>query len=154
LDSLEAVVVHSDLRRTGLFECSDPLLNQLHRNVVWGLKGNFLDVPTDCPQRDERLGWTGDIAVFSPTATFLYDLDAFLSDWLRDLALEQDLHGFVPSVIPDVLKYVPQAAEFPNPDATAVWSDAAVWVPWALWEAYGDRAVLDAQYDSGAAPLE
>ncbi len=78
--------MHSDLRRTGDFECSDPMLNQLHRNVVWGLKGNFLDVPTDCPQRDERLGWTGDIAVFAPTAAFLYDVDGFLRDWLVDLA--------------------------------------------------------------------
>ena len=77
--SLEAVVVHSDLRRTGRFACSDDLLNQLHRNVVWGLRGNFLDVPTDCPQRDERLGWTGDIAVFAPTAAFLYDVAGFLA---------------------------------------------------------------------------
>ena len=77
-NSIEAVVVHSDLRRTGFFECSDPMLNQLHQNVVWGLKGNFLDLPTDCPQRDERLGWTGDIAVFAPTAAFLYDSDSFL----------------------------------------------------------------------------
>ena len=69
----------------GDFECSDELLNQLHRNVVWGLRGNFLDVPTDCPQRDERLGWTGDIAVFAPTAAFLYDVDGFLRDWLADL---------------------------------------------------------------------
>ena len=82
-DVLEAVVVHSELRRTGNFECSDPLLNQLHRNVVWGLRGNFLDVPTDCPQRDERLGWTGDIAVFAPTAAYLFDVAGFLRDWLR-----------------------------------------------------------------------
>ncbi|WP_255954942.1 alpha-L-rhamnosidase [Streptomyces odontomachi] len=150
-ESLEAVVVHSDLRRTGFFECSEPLLNQLHRNVVWGLKGNFLDVPTDCPQRDERLGWTGDIAVFAPTAAFLYDVDALLRDWLRDLVVEQEAHGFVPFVIPDALKYVPEATHFPDPEATAVWSDAAVWVPWALWWAHGDRTVLDAQYDSMAA---
>ena len=84
-----AVVVHSDLRRTGHFECSDPMLNQLHENVVWGMRGNFLDVPTDCPQRDERLGWTGDLAVFAPSAAFLYDMDGFLRDWLRDLAAEQ-----------------------------------------------------------------
>ena len=76
-------MVPSELRRTGEFECSDELLNQLHRNVVWGLRGNFLDVPTDCPQRDERLGWTGDIAVFAPTAAYLFDVDGFLRDWLR-----------------------------------------------------------------------
>ncbi len=150
-DSLEAVVVHSELRRTGAFECSDPLLNQLHHNVVWGLKGNFLDVPTDCPQRDERLGWTGDLAVFAPTATFLHDVADFLGDWLHDLSYEQERHGFVPFVVPDALKYVEQPAEFPNPDVTAIWSDAAVWVPWAMWLAYGDRGVLETQYGSMSA---
>ena len=82
-DALTAVVVSSELQRIGEFECSDELLNQLHRNVVWGTRGNFLDVPTDCPQRDERLGWTGDIAVFAPTAAYLFDVDDFLRDWLR-----------------------------------------------------------------------
>jgi alpha-L-rhamnosidase len=148
-DSLEAVVVHSDLRRTGFFECSEPLLNQFHRNVVWGTKGNFLDLPTDCPQRDERLGWTGDIAAFAPSAAFLFDVGPFLSDWLIDLALEQEhADGLVPFVIPDVLKLQPHPPEFPDPDSTAIWSDAAVWVPWALWWAYGDRSVLERQYDS------
>lgn len=148
-DSLEAVVVHSDLRRTGTFECSDPLLNQLHHNVVWGTKGNFLDVPSDCPQRNERLGWTGDIAVFAPSAAFLFDVGPFLSDWLVDLALEQSgQDGMVPFVVPDILKLQPAPADFPNPDSTAIWSDAAVWVPWALWQAYGDRAVLERQYES------
>ena len=150
-DDLEAVVVHSDLRRTGEFECSDPMLNQLHRNVVWGTKGNFLDIPSDCPQRDERLGWTGDIAVFAPTAAFLYDVDGFLRDWLVDLALEQKAaDGMVAFVIPDALKYAPPK-DFREPDSTAIWSDASVWVPWALWQAYGDRGVLEAQYDSMAA---
>jgi alpha-L-rhamnosidase len=151
-DSVEAVVVHSDLRRTGRFECSEPMLNQLHQNVVWGLKGNFLDLPTDCPQRDERLGWTGDIAVFAPTAAFLYDVDGFLRDWLRDLDAEQKAaEGLVPFVVPDAMKYVPAPPEFPQTESTAIWSDAAVWVPWALWQAYGDRAVLETQYDSMAA---
>jgi alpha-L-rhamnosidase len=150
-DDLEAVVVHSDLRRTGDFECSDPMLNQLHRNVVWGLKGNFLDVPSDCPQRDERLGWTGDIAVFAPTAAFLYDVDGFLRDWLVDVRLEQTAaDGMVAFVVPDALKYAPPN-DFPDVESTAIWSDAAVWVPWALWQAYGDRTVLEAQYDSMAA---
>ena len=80
------MVIHSDMERTGWFECSDPLLNRLHENVVWGMRGNFLSIPTDCPQRDERLGWTGDIQVFAPTAAFLYDSAAFLTSWLRDLA--------------------------------------------------------------------
>ena len=78
VDDLRAVVCHSDLERTGWFECSDPLINRLHENVVWSMRGNFLDVPTDCPQRDERLGWTGDIQVFAPTACFLYDSAGFL----------------------------------------------------------------------------
>ena len=146
---VEAVVVHSDLRRTGTFECSDDDLNQLHRNVVWGTKGNFLDVPTDCPQRNERLGWTGDIAAFAPSAAYLFDVETFLSDWLLDLAAEQRNHdGMVPFVIPDVLKMLPSPSAFPDPDSTAVWSDAAVWVPWTLYQAYGDPAVLERQYDS------
>ncbi len=80
---------HSDLRRTGWFECSDERVNRLHENVVWGMRGNFLDVPTDCPQRDERLGWTGDLTAFAPTACFLYDVAGFLASWLADLAAEQ-----------------------------------------------------------------
>jgi len=148
-DTLTAVVVSSELRRIGEFECSDEMLNQLHRNVVWGLRGNFLDVPTDCPQRDERLGWTGDIAVFTPTATYLFDVDDFLRDWLNDLAAEQQAaDGLVPSVVPDVLKYVERPAGWPIPDTTAIWSDAAVWVPWSLWWAYGDLQVLADQFDS------
>ena len=148
-EALEAVVVHSDLRRTGTFECSDPLLTQLHRNVVWGLRGNFLDVPTDCPQRNERLGWTGDLAVFAPSAAYLYDVSSFLEDWLVDLDLEQQhADGMVPFVVPDVLKLMPHPVGLPPVDTAAVWSDAAVWVPWALYQAYGDPAVLERQYDS------
>ena len=154
-ESLEAVVVHSELRRTGHFECSDDLLNQLHSNAVWGLRGNFLDVPTDCPQRDERLGWTGDIAVFAPSAAFLYDVRDFLRDWLVDVGLEQRAQdGLVPFVVPDVLKYMEHPKEFPAPETAAIWSDAAVWVPWALWQAYGDLTVLEDQYDSMAAHVD
>ncbi|MGO4236190.1 family 78 glycoside hydrolase catalytic domain [Pseudarthrobacter sp. YAF2] len=148
---LEAVVVHSDLERTGTFECSNELVNQLHRNIVWGLRGNFLDLPTDCPQRDERLGWTGDIAVFAPTAAYLYDVKGFLQDWLLDLAVEQQAaDGLVPITVPDILKYCPQPPEFPSPESSALWSEASVWVPWALWEAYGDLSVLRNQYASMA----
>ena len=147
--ALEAIVVHSDLERIGHFACSDDLLNQLHANVVWGLRGNFVDVPTDCPQRDERLGWTGDLAVFAPTAAFLYDVQSFLQDWLLDLAVEQTAQdGRVPFVVPDVIKYInPEDNGFADA-STAIWGDVAVWAPWALWEAYGDRAVLDASYAS------
>ncbi|NIZ91432.1 family 78 glycoside hydrolase catalytic domain [Kineococcus rubinsiae] len=152
---LEAVVVHSQLRRTGEFECSDELVNQLHRNVVWGTKGNFLDVPTDCPQRDERLGWTGDLAAFAPTAAYLYDAKDFLRDWLRDLDAEQRAaDGMVPFVIPDVLKYMEHPPEFPDPDSTAVWSDAAVWVPWALHQAYGDDELLAENYPAMVAHVD
>ncbi|MGH1548011.1 family 78 glycoside hydrolase catalytic domain [Leifsonia poae] len=148
-EDLTAVAIGSELTRIGEFHTSDPLLNQFHENVVWGMRGNFVDVPTDCPQRDERLGWTGDIAAFAPTAAFLYDVDAFLSDWLIDLDLEQQHNdGIVGFVIPDVLKYMPFPEAFGKPDTTAIWSDAAVWVPWDLYQAYGDTAVLARQFDS------
>jgi len=147
--SLAAVVVSSELSRIGTFRSSDPLLDKLHDNVVWGMRGNFLDVPTDCPQRDERLGWTGDIAAFAPTAAFLFDTSDFLRDWLRDVALEQKHQGgVVPYVVPDILKYGNMPSEFLPIESTAVWSDAAVWVPWSLWWAYGDTQVLRDQYES------
>jgi alpha-L-rhamnosidase len=151
-DALSAVVVGSDLERIGEFECSHELLNQLHRNVIWGTRGNFLDVPTDCPQRDERLGWTGDLAVFAPTAAYLFDVEDFLRDWLKDLWVEQRAaDGRVPFVIPDPMKYMDRPEHFPQPETTAVWSDAAVWVPWALWQAYGNSQVLSDQFESMAA---
>jgi alpha-L-rhamnosidase len=150
-DALVAVVVHSDLRRIGEFACSDELLNQLHGNVVRSLQGNALDLPTDCPQRDERLGWTGDIAVFAPTAAFLFDVDDFLRDWLADLDAEQRAaDGRVPYVIPDIFKHMPSRPGRPN-ESTAIWGDAAVWVPWALWEAYGEVDVLEHGYEAMAA---
>ncbi|MET3449931.1 family 78 glycoside hydrolase catalytic domain [Curtobacterium sp. 1544] len=157
LDELRAAVtavqVGSDLARTGTFESSHELLNTFHDNVVRGMQGNFLSVPTDCPQRDERLGWTGDIAAFAPTASYLFDTRAFLGDWLRDVWLEQQhADGIIPFVVPDVLKYSP-AEDFGKPDATAIWSDAGVWVPWTLYQAYGDTAVLEEQLDSMVAHL-
>ncbi|HEY5846282.1 MAG TPA: family 78 glycoside hydrolase catalytic domain, partial [Microlunatus sp.] len=151
-DDLTAVVISTDLDRIGTFECSDDLLNRLHRNVVWGARGNFVDVPTDCPQRDERLGWTGDLAAFAPTAVYLFDAQSFLRDWLLDLALEQEhADGMVPFVVPDVLKYLDHPPEFPTPDSTAVWSDAAVWVTWAVYQAYGDVSVLADAFPAMAA---
>ena len=146
---LTAVVISSDMKRIGSFQTSNPLLNRLHENAVWGMRGNFVDVPTDCPQRDERLGWTGDLSAFAPSAAFLFDSRDFLRDWLRDLALEQKHDDdLVPFVVPNVLKYIEQPAEFGAPDSAAVWSDAAVWVPWALWTAYGDKRVLEEQFES------
>jgi alpha-L-rhamnosidase len=140
LDDLEAVVVGSDLRRTGWFTSSSALLNRLHENVVWGMRGNFVDVPTDCPQRDERLGWTGDIQVFSPTANFLFDSAGFLTSWLADLAAEQEPDGSVPFVVPDVIGN-------PGP-AAAAWGDAAVVVPWVVYQRSGDASLLERQLPS------
>ncbi|MDQ0646930.1 alpha-L-rhamnosidase [Microbacterium natoriense] len=142
---VEAVVLHTDMTRTGWFEASDPLVSRLHENVVWGMRGNFLSIPTDCPQRDERLGWTGDIQVFAPTASFLYDCDGFLTSWLRDLAFEQGRnHGAVPLVVPAALPGF-GASGGATP---AAWGDAATVVPTVLFERFGDRAVLAAQYPS------
>jgi alpha-L-rhamnosidase len=152
--AVTAVVIGSELKRTGTMTTSEPLLDRFHQNVVWGMRGNFVDVPTDCPQRDERLGWTGDIAAFAPTAAFLFDVDAFLSDWLLDLELEQQHHeGVVGFVIPDILKYADRdrPSELGAVDSTAIWSDAAVWVPWTLYQAYGDTDVLRRQFGSMAA---
>ncbi|MFV0131976.1 family 78 glycoside hydrolase catalytic domain [Streptomyces sp. HMX87] len=148
-DDVTAVVLHSDLRRTGWFSCSDPGLDRLHENIVWGMRGNFLDVPTDCPQRDERLGWTGDVQVFAPTAAFLYDVRDFLRSWLRDLAADQsrDEHGIPPVFTPEI----PVIADVPLPPGNppmAGWCDAAVIVPWVLYERYADAEVLRAQYPS------
>ncbi|MBB2975845.1 alpha-L-rhamnosidase [Microbacterium endophyticum] len=141
---VEAVVLHTDLTRTGWFTASDSMLERLHENVVWGMRGNFLSIPTDCPQRDERLGWTGDIQVFSPTAAFLYDCDAFLVSWLRDLTHEQNRteDGSVPLVIPAALP------SFGGGGPTAVWGDAATVVPTVLYERFGDVGAIEAQYAS------
>ncbi len=139
-DNLEALVVHSALERTGSFECSDSSINQLFKNVIWGQKGNFVDVPTDCPQRDERLGWTGDTQVFGSTGCFNMLSSTFYTKWLKDLAADQKADGSVPDVVPDVLGHGGRAG----------WADAAVVVPWTLYEFYGDVKVLQEQYESMA----
>lgn len=148
-DDIEAVVVHSDMLPTGWFECSDPRVNQLVSNARWGQRGNFLEVPTDCPQRDERLGWTGDIAAFAPSACFQYDVADFLHRWLLDLEAEtRAAGGIVPLVVPDVLKHghMPDELQVSFVGPFAVWGDAAVWVPQALWNTYGDPERLAAHY--------
>ncbi|HEX7014956.1 MAG TPA: glycoside hydrolase family 78 protein [Cyclobacteriaceae bacterium] len=139
-DQMEAVVLHSAMKATGHFECSNPLVNQLQHNIQWGQKGNFLDVPTDCPQRDERLGWTGDAQVFSRTAAFNMNVAAFFSKWLKDLAADQTSNGRVPFVIPNVLGE--------DASASAGWADAATIIPWAMYTAYGDTTFLRDQYAS------
>jgi alpha-L-rhamnosidase len=148
-EDVTAVVLHSDMAPTGEFACSHPLLNQLQHNIVWGQKGNFLDVPTDCPQRDERLGWTGDAQVFASTAAFNYQIAPFMTKWLRDLALDQHADGAVPHVVPDVLQKLPWSAA----GATG-WGDAAIIVPWTLYQRYGDTRILAEQYASMKAWVE
>ncbi|MHA7179406.1 alpha-L-rhamnosidase [Arthrobacter sp. MDB2-24] len=139
-DAVTAVVVHSDMRRTGWFSTSDELINQLHSNVVWSMRDNFVGVPTDCPQRDERLGWTGDINAFGPTASFLYDVRGMLGSWLEDVRLEQTELGGVPFVIPDVLN---------SPvTPTALWGDVIVSLPWTMYQQYGDLKILRTNYDA------
>ena len=139
-DALRAVVVHSDMERMGWFESSDPLVTKLHENTVWSMRGNFVGLPTDCPQRDERLGWTGDLNAFAPTATYLYDTRGVLGSWLKDLAAEQQESGTVPWVVPDVL---------PNPSSpTALWSDVAISLPWQLYQEHADLGILRDSYGS------
>lgn len=155
--SIEAVVVHSRMARTGWFECSDSRVNRLVENSIWGQKGNFLDVPTDCPQRDERLGWTGDIAVFASTACYQFDVADLLHNWLLDLRAEAEHSGYVPFVVPNVLKLIggdDLGAYNSIFGPTAIWGDAAAWVPEALWWAYGDRDQLAAHYPAIVLHLE
>jgi len=144
LDDFRGVVIHSDIEPTGTFECSDSMINQLQHNINWGLKGNFLDVPTDCPQRDERLGWTGDAQVFARTACFNADVAGFYTKWLADLAADQQASGAVPHVIPNVLSLGKAEGE----SASAGWADAATVVPWTVYLCYGDRRILEQQYES------
>jgi alpha-L-rhamnosidase len=139
-------VHHSDMPRRGWFWCSEPDVERLHENVVWSMRSNFVDIPTDCPQRDERLGWTGDIQVFAPSATFLYGVSGVLGDWLRSLAAEQQQYGTVPWYVP----YIPGPGWDPTVPG-AVWGDAAVLVPWTLYERTGDVGVLRRQYASARA---
>jgi alpha-L-rhamnosidase len=139
LVGVEAVVIGSALRRTGWLETSDAALNRLHANVVASMVGNFVDIPTDCPQRDERLGWTGDAQVFAPTATTLFDVSTFLGAWLESLALDQLPDGTVPATVPRV---------FREERPLAGWGDAAVTVPGTLYRRYGDLEVVRRQYPS------
>ncbi|MEM6700530.1 MAG: family 78 glycoside hydrolase catalytic domain, partial [Bacteroidota bacterium] len=138
-DKILGIVLHSAIKPTGDFTCSDALINQLQSNIRWSQKGNFLDIPTDCPQRDERLGWTGDAQVFAPTASFNYDVAGFYTKWLRDLAADQSPDGGVPHVVPNVLK---------NRAGATGWADAAVIVPWTVYQTYNDKRILEEQYAS------
>lgn len=141
LDSVTGVVLHSDMTPAGSFECSSPLLNQLQRNILWGQKGNFLDVPTDCPQRDERLGWTGDAQVFARTACFNMDVAGFFNKWLVDLTDAQAPSGAFPMIAPDMWGKK-------QGDGGAGWADAGIICPWTLYRCYGDIRVLERHYGS------
>ena len=138
LDMVTGIVVHSDLTFTGKFECSEPLLNRLQENIQWSQRGNFLSIPTDCQQRDERLGWTGDILAFAPTAAFNMDVHAFLADWLRTLRDSQLENGAVPMIAPE-LKVM-------DNEGGPAWADALLVVPWVYYQYYGDKTLLAELY--------
>lgn len=137
--ALEAVICHTDMEVAGHFSCSDPMLTRLYQNAVWSMRGNFLSIPTDCPQRDERLGWTGDIALFAPTAVKMYKVLGLLKDWLVDVGHDQKRRdGVPPFVCPDILDDPLWGRIFP----VAIWHDVVILVPWELYQASGDTAIL------------
>ncbi|WP_100407594.1 alpha-L-rhamnosidase [Bacillus solitudinis] len=138
-------VIHSDMERTGTFSTDNELVNQLHSNVVWGQRGNFVDVPTDCPQRNERLGWTGDAQVFIGTALYNYQGASFFKKWLADLRVDQKPDGQIPFVIPDII---------PGDQVASGWNDAATLIPWTVYQVYGDKQLLAEQYESMKAYVE
>ncbi|SHM71156.1 glycoside hydrolase family 78 protein [Mucilaginibacter sp. OK098] len=138
-----AIALYSDMKPAGTFSCSNEMINKLQHNIQWGQKGNFLDVPTDCPQRDERLGWTGDAQVFSRTATYNMNVHNFFTKWLKDVAADQYPSGSVPFVIPDVLGNNKNEA-----GGSTGWSDVSTIIPWNMYLAYGDKQILENQYSS------
>lgn len=139
-DALVAQVFHTELPPTGDFSCNEPLLNQLQRNIQWGQRGNYFEVPTDCPQRDERLGWTGDAQAFIRTGAWNRDVAAFFTKWQRDIADAQGANGAVPAVIPTI--------DLAPGDGGPGWADAAIICPWTIYQCYGNRALLERHFDS------
>jgi alpha-L-rhamnosidase len=137
-DLVTGVVIHSDMERTGHFSCNDSLVNRLYENILWTQKGNSVDLPTDCPQRDERLGWLGDAQLFAPTASYNMLVPGFYTKWLKDIAAEQQESGMVLSNIPT------RGAG----GGVAGWADAALIVPWHIYRHYGDSRILEEQYES------
>ena len=138
-DQFTAIQVNSDLKQTGRIVTGSPKINKLFSNVLWGQRGNYLDVPTDCPQRDERLGWTGDAAAFVRTATYNYDVERFFKKWLHDMSADQLPSGRIGHVIPDWL---------PDGGGSAAWGDAATICPWTIYQTYGDPEVLKDQFET------
>ncbi|MCX6255587.1 MAG: glycoside hydrolase family 78 protein [Bacteroidia bacterium] len=149
-DNLTGIVVHSDMAVTGSYECSNSLINQLQHNIQWGQKGNFVDIPTDCPQRDERLGWTGDAQAFCRTAAYNMDVSSFFTKWLKDVAADQKPAGEIPFVIPDVLDKQGSTTAL----SSAGWGDVAVIAPWTMYLVYADKRILETQYPSMKAWVE
>ena len=149
-EDLKALVLHSAMEPTGTFACSHPLVNRLQHNILWGLKGNFLDIPTDCPQRDERMGWTGDAQIFCRTACFLMNTYPFFRKWLKDVAADQTPEGGVPHVVPDIVsdKEHNDWLLSQGTHSAAAWGDVAVINPWTMYLVYGDRTILEEQYES------
>lgn len=149
-EDFTAYALYSEMEQTGTFSCSHPLVNQLQHNILWGLKGNFLDIPTDCPQRDERMGWTGDAQIFCRTACFLMNADTFFHKWLKDVACDQTPEGGVPHVVPDIItgKEENDWLLSQGTHSAAAWADVAVINPWTLYLTYGDKAILEEQYES------
>jgi alpha-L-rhamnosidase len=141
-ENFTAITLYSDMKPAGTFTCSNPMLNQLQHNIQWGQKGNFLDVPTDCPQRDERLGWTGDAQVFSRTASYNMNVHNFFTKWLKDVAADQYASGSIPHVIPNVLRGSGELG------GSTGWADVSTIVPWNMYIAYGDKQILENQYSS------
>ena len=141
-DHVQAVALYSEMEKTGSFECSDSLLNQLQNNIEWGQKGNFIDVPTDCPQRDERLGWTGDAQVFIRTACFNRDVSGFFAKWLEDMIYSQSSEGAIPGVVPNALR----PGDLVN--GGPAWADAMVICPWTLLRCYDDVGLIERLYPS------
>ena len=138
-DCFTAIAVYSDIKKTGTLISSDKNLNQLFSNIFWGQKCNFLDVPTDCPQRDERLGWTGDAEVFAKTATYNFDTERFYKKWMSDIAAEIDMNGKIGMIVPNC---------FGGTTSAEAWSDAAIIVPWQVYMTYGDKDLLERQLAS------
>ena len=127
------------MRRTGDFFCGNDKINRLYSNILWGQKSNFLDIPTDCPQRDERFGWTGDAEIFCRTAAINYDVESFFAKWLGDVIAEQDTNGAVYGIVPARPKW--------GQNAGAAWGDAATICPWEIYQAYGDKVLLRRNYE-------
>ncbi|MGN1095174.1 MAG: family 78 glycoside hydrolase catalytic domain [Eubacteriales bacterium] len=142
LDNIRGIVVHTDMKRTGYFDCANEEINQLYHNIIWGQKGNYLDIPTDCPQRDERLGWTGDAQVFCRTAATNFNVKRFFEKWLADMRAEQGPDGMVGGVVPTCFYNAKR-----TPRLSAAWGDAAVIIPWQLYLAYGDKKILEDNFE-------